>query len=179
MIFTTLHYLYTSFVIYLYTVSGAAEVSGHSTDYPGSSRGGSVRGGAGSSRGGSARGGAGSSWGRSVHGSVYGYTDMRPVLDGDMRCPHCLCTPCVIVMKPSFLVGSSVAHDRNAHKRFPLYKKFWRVLNDLGVWRHELYLQRKVLRTSLHDVREIMPDCVLQVRTYIVVVSTIITHMYY
>ena len=26
-----------------------------------------------------------------------------------MRCPHCLCTPCVIVMKPSFLVGSSVA----------------------------------------------------------------------
>ena len=81
MIFTTHVHLFCNLPVHI--VSGAAEVSGHSTDYPGSSRGGSVRGGAGSSRGGSARGGAGSSRGGSVHGSVYGYTDMRPVLDGD------------------------------------------------------------------------------------------------
>ena len=35
--------------------------------------------------------------------------------------------------------------------------QFWRVLNELGVWRHEEYLARKVLRTSVSDVREIMP----------------------
>ena len=38
------------------------------------------------------------------------------------------------------------------------------MLNELGVWRHEEYLRRKELRTHVDDVREVMPDCVLNVR---------------
>ena len=37
---------------------------------------------------------------------------------------------------------------------------FWRVLDDLGVWRHLEYILG--MRTSI-DVREIMPECVLNV----------------
>ena len=59
---------------------------------------------------------------------------------------------------PAFLVGSASDDARNAHKRFPLYQKFWRVLNQLGVWRHEEYLERKALRITTYDVREIMPE---------------------
>ena len=129
-----------------------------------SSRGGSRgagRGGDGTYRGGGGRG----SGRRGGRGGIYGYSDSAPpTLGGDDKCPHCLCTPCVVSTSPSFLEGRAAPDDRNAHKRFPLYRKFWRVMNELGVWRHEEYLARKVLRTSVSDVREIMPTCVLNVR---------------
>ena len=69
-------------------------------------------------------------------------TDVAPILDGGSRCPHCFCRPCIIASPPVFLVGSASADARNAHKHFPLYRKFWRVLNELGMWRHEEYLER-------------------------------------
>ena len=61
----------------------------------------------------------------------------------------------------TFLVGRAAEDARNAHKRYPLNRKFWRVLNDLGVWRHDQYLARKA---CVEDVREVMPTCVLNVR---------------
>ena len=49
-----------------------------------------------------------------------------------------------------------------------LYRKFWRCLNTLGVWRDRDYLRRKELRTDRDDHRDIMPDCVIDVRIYII-----------
>ena len=78
--------------------------------------------------------------------------------------PHCFCGPCVVATPPTFFIGSAAPHISNAHKRYPLYHKFWQVLSDLGVWHHEVYLERKAHRTSVDDVREIMPTCILNVR---------------
>ena len=73
---------------------------------------------------------------------------------------------CVI---STFIVRCANADARNAHKHFPLYRKFWRVLNELGVWRHEEYLERKALRTTTDDVRESVPEsCILDVRSNII-----------
>ena len=95
---------------------------------------------------------------------IYVYPDAAPVLNGASRCPHCFWGPCIVASPPAFLVGTAPAKSRNSHKCFPLYRKFWRVLDDLGVWRHVEYLERKALQTSTDDVREIMPECVLNVR---------------
>ena len=100
---------------------------------------------------------------------------VAPILDGGSRCLYCFCRPCIIASPPAFLVGCASADARNAHKRLPLYRKFWRVLNELGVWRHEEYLERKALRTTTDDVQEIMPEsCVLNVRANIVNVKLVI-----
>ena len=86
-----------------------------------------------------------------------------PVLDGDDRCIHCLCTPCIVSMPPDFLVGSSVPHLRNNTKRFKLYKKFWGLLKDIGLWSHPEYVARKVRRTAVDDQREMIPHCIVKV----------------
>ena len=148
---------------------GSGRGSSRGSGSRGSGRGSSRVGGGPSSCGGSAgasRGGGGrGSDRRGGTGGIYGYSDSAPpTLGGDNKCPHCLCTPCVVSTSPSFLEGRAAPDGRNAHKRYPLYSNFWRVLNELGVWRHEEYLARKVLRTSVSDVREIMPTCVLNVR---------------
>ena len=117
--------------------------------------------------GSTSRGGGGGGRGRgsaSCGGRIYGYTDAPPTLGGTSNCPHCFCSPCVTSRPLTFLVGRAAEDARNAHKRYPLYRKFWRVLNDLGVWRHDQYLARKALRTCVEDVREVMPTCVLNVR---------------
>ena len=77
-----------------------------------------------------------------------------PVLRGNEHCPHCFCSPRVIVAPPDFLMGSASPHPANAEKRHRLYQKFWRTLKDLGVWRDEEYLQRKERRTARDDLRD-------------------------
>ena len=89
---------------------------------------------------------------------IYGYTDVAPILDGRSKCPYCFCRPCINASPLAFLVGSASDDARNTHKHFPLYRKFWRVLNQLGMWRHEEYLERKALRITTYDVWEIMPE---------------------
>jgi len=48
-------------------------------------------------------------------------------------------------------------------KKCNLYRKFWRVLKQLGVWSHPLYLAYKATKATFHDIRNIMPDCVTTV----------------
>ena len=91
-----------------------------------------------------------------------------PVLDGSPNeneppCPHCLLAPCIIRQRPVFLTGRAAPSVHNDRKRFNLYKKFWKVLRDLGLWNHPTYLGRKTLVTHPSDRREIMPKCVQNV----------------
>ena len=64
---------------------------------------------------------------------------------------------------PIFLRGACDPHPANAEKRYMLYRKFWRSLNAIGLWRNEEYLTRKELRTSRGDKRDIMTDYVIKV----------------
>ena len=69
----------------------------------------------------------------------------------------------MISLPPDFLRGSCGPHPANAEKRHCLYYKFWGLLQDLGVWRDETYLERKEERTVRDDRRDIMPFCVITV----------------
>ena len=44
----------------------------------------------------------------------------------------------------------------------PLSKVFWRVLRQLGVWSHPLYLAYKATQTAISDVRDVVPECVIK-----------------
>jgi len=66
-------------------------------------------------------------------------------------------------LPPDFLRGACGPHPANKEKRHRLYRKFWRLLKDLGVWRDREYLMRKAAKTSREDRREIIPDCVIKV----------------
>ena len=94
-----------------------------------------------------------------------GYRQSRncPVLRGRNSCPYCLCSPCVIALPPDFLRGACGPHPANDEKRYRLYRSFWGLLNTLGVWRDEEYLQRKEQRTVRGDKRDIIPKCVITV----------------
>ena len=79
-------------------------------------------------------------------------------------CPHCLCGPCIVSRPPAFLVGMARPSLTNRAKRFRLYRKFWQLLSHVGFWHHPTYLRRKQARTVVHDEREIMPQCIQDVR---------------
>ena len=78
-------------------------------------------------------------------------------------CPHCHLAPCVTVKPPSWLRGSAEASLGNISKRFKLYRKFWTLLGQLGVWNHPDYITHKQTKTSILDSRDVMSDCVLRV----------------
>ena len=69
----------------------------------------------------------------------------------------------MIALPPDFLRGSSGPHPANDEKRHRLYRLFWRLLKDLGLWRDDEYIQRKELRTTRDDKRDIIPKCVIMV----------------
>ena len=96
----------------------------------------------------------------------YSYENPPPLIgcgQEDNFCPHCLMCPCVVLKPPEFLRGSSDAHIRNRQHRFRLYRGFWKMLKDLGVWNDDRYLERKKRVTQEHDQREIMPSCIIDV----------------
>lgn len=97
------------------------------------------------------------------HPRGYKHSSRYPVLRGYNHCPYCLCKPCVIAMPPDFLRGSCSPHQANNEKQYRLYRLFWRLLKDIGLWMDEEYLVRKEARTVQHDKREIMPTCVIKV----------------
>lgn len=88
----------------------------------------------------------------------------RPQLREEPYCPHCLMGPCVIEMPPDFLVGNADANPGNLRKRFALNRKFWSLLQALGLWHDDTYLQRKRAITHQDDSRELLPLCVVTVR---------------
>ena len=69
----------------------------------------------------------------------------------------------MIDLSPDFLMGACSPHAANDEKRHRLYRLFWKLLKDLGVWRDELYLQRKSERTVIGDRRDIIPVCIITV----------------
>ena len=90
-----------------------------------------------------------------------------PCLGGnptDSPCPFCHLGPCIIVRHPSWLVGSSSPSLMCMEKRYKLYRKFWQVLRQLGVWSYPQYLAYKATQTAVSDVRDVMPECVIKVR---------------
>ena len=89
---------------------------------------------------------------------------LASVFRGPDHCPQCRCSPCVVVLRPDYLRGRCGPHPANDEKRHRLYKKFWRSLEDLGLWRDEDYRRLKSARALRDDVREIMPECVIMVR---------------
>ena len=93
-----------------------------------------------------------------------------PILDGtadDPPCPYCHLGPCIISRGPNWLVGYAPTLG-NLAKRYALYRKFWQVLLQLGVWSYPLYLNEKVAHTTLTDVREVMPKCAVTVSLFFV-----------
>ena len=97
------------------------------------------------------------------HPRGYQQSPNVPTLCGSNYCAHCLCSPCVIQLPPDFLRGAAGPHSANDEKRHRLYRMFWRVLRDLGLWRDNEYLQRKKQRTRRDDRRDILPTCVTMV----------------
>ena len=78
-------------------------------------------------------------------------------------CPTCYQMPCVIIQAPSWLRGSAAPSLTIAAKRYSLYRRFWTLLGQLGVWNHPTYLAIKLAKTTGNDCRDVMPDCVIKV----------------
>ena len=59
------------------------------------------------------------------------------------------------------------AHVRNPELRKQKYRKFWKIIDTKGAWRHAKYLRKKarLLRTddlsTVWTIREVMPQCIL------------------
>ena len=71
----------------------------------------------------------------------------------------------MIEQPPDLLAGSAGPHPANDYNRHHIYKMFWRLLKDLGVWKTEEYLMRKEGCTRRADRREIMPGYMIKVRS--------------
>ena len=83
----------------------------------------------------------------------------------------------MIALPPDFLTGACGPHPANDEKRHRLYRKFWRLLQDVGLWGDEEYLRRKERQTVRHDKRDIMPKCVIVVS--IILVTAEIAYSYH
>ena len=78
-----------------------------------------------------------------------------PVLDGTTvhpLCPQCHLGPCITVRPPIRQLGSSAPSLGNLAKHYTLYRTFWRVLRQLGVWSHPEYLLLKATKKNPIDV---------------------------
>lgn len=91
----------------------------------------------------------------------------------DNKCPFCRLRPCIIDRPPPpWLRGNRPPHLGNVAKRYPLYKKFWTLLGQLGVWDDPHYRALKITKTSIDDRRDVMPTCVVRVRYNIIKLYT-------
>ena len=99
----------------------------------------------------------------------FGYDGAAPpILNGtadDPPCPYYHLGPCIITRGPSWLVGSSAPSLGNLAKRYGLYRKFWRVLRQVGVLSNPPVLEREDGSHNT-DVREVMPKCVVNVSCF-------------
>lgn len=85
----------------------------------------------------------------------------------DGQCEYCLCNPCVTSSRQAWLGNGQVARPGNSAIRKTKYKKFWKLLDTRGAWKHPVYLERKKRAAEENNesdiwvIREIMPMCVL------------------
>lgn len=94
---------------------------------------------------------------------------IQPV-PGTDECPHCFCQPCVTAVRQRWLGQGQTARPGNNDIRKNRYKKFWKRMNDRHAWADDRYLAKKAAAQGgdienhawLPSVREIMPDCVLE-----------------
>lgn len=79
-----------------------------------------------------------------IRRSSTGYDGRHPPALGgtvaDPPCPFCHLEPSITNLQLSWLTGSSSPSIATMVKRYKLYRKFWRVLRQLGAWTHPLYL---------------------------------------
>ena len=88
--------------------------------------------------------------------------------EGEGECQFCFCILCVTTIRHLWFGGPSRPHARNAQLRKAKHKRFWKMMDDRGAWRHPRYLRKKqrLLQTDEETVvtdREVMPDCILNV----------------
>ncbi|CAC5400046.1 unnamed protein product [Mytilus coruscus] len=87
--------------------------------------------------------------------------------NGNEKCPFCLVAPCVAVSNESapWIGEGQPPSAENSGVRKEIYKRFWKIMDNLGVWYTEDYLDRKKNigggEWIVYHRREIMPDCVL------------------
>jgi hypothetical protein len=96
---------------------------------------------------------------------------IQPV-PGQEECPHCFCQPCVTTNRQHWLGRGQAARAGNNLVRKQKYKRFWKMMADRGAWMDPRYLAKKRRAQGagldavendawLPSVREILPDCVI------------------
>ena len=109
-----------------------------------------------------------------MQGLPHGYNQRPPRdLSGDGHCPHCLFAPCIVAVPPDFVCGQSGPHICNNTHRYRLYRQFWKALKELGLWNNSQYLARKREVTLVADPREIIPLCIVNLRTHYLFTSAL------
>ena len=91
----------------------------------------------------------------------------------DSLCPACLCRPCCTNNDNRQLwwpVVNTLPNPANRTTRLKIYKCFWAMLLNRGVWKDPRYIDRKTRAMALDPYlkdfvchkRDIMPECVLK-----------------
>ena len=109
---------------------------------------------------------------RGINNGGGGGGDHDPPNDGlnPGECNFCFCCPCVTSNRQAWLGSGARPHNRNSAIRKVKYRKFWNLLSGAGAWFHPRYVHKKSQILGRHNtddlgemwtLREIMPDCVL------------------
>ena len=85
-------------------------------------------------------------------------------LDGE--CQYCFMRPCITARNLQIVGSGQSACEDNSGIRKGIYKLYWKVLNNAGLWNNPRYLAVKVQRANgrewaISHKREVMPICVL------------------
>ena len=83
------------------------------------------------------------------------------------ECEFCFQSPCVTLRDLHFVGNGQVACDNNSAIRKEKYRKYWKVMTNIGGWNDPRYLAVKQERANggewaIQHRREVIPKCVLQ-----------------
>ena len=92
--------------------------------------------------------------------------------DAESGCRFCFLSPCIITHRQLWLPDQPAQpHARNSELRKQKYKKFWKIMDLNGGWKHQKYIRKKRRLLGLDDtntvwvgigaIREVMPHCIL------------------
>ncbi|XP_052249944.1 uncharacterized protein LOC127857542 [Dreissena polymorpha] len=81
------------------------------------------------------------------------------------KCLKCYMNPCVVIANRHLCGQGQGPSEYNPPIRKDVYKKFWRVIDNLGGWLIKEYRRKKSNSSNLQNIvylkRDIMPECVL------------------